>query len=242
MPQLAPCVIRGQRAPKPRLPARLPVTPRAFRDFLSGDCSGNIYLVQTGSFGLAGCGSQATGSQQSFHDVCQAAEPIHADVYAAVHPAHQRLLQKGGEPGMRGVAALHVLQLRPPEKRHPRWLPGSPTACGRTATSQRYSTSFPGHDSAPPQMRRIQPARNRYLVQCQDASSANDLGRISAEQQSWRRFSFDRAGRFASGGCVAVWVAGWMAVGVESRRTQLRDGRHGDGRGGAILWRGDHRY
>ena len=45
-----------------------------------------------------------------------------------------------------------------------------------------------------------------------------------------------------AGGCVAVWVAGWMAVGEESRRIQLRSGRHGDGRGGAILWRGDHRY
>jgi pimeloyl-ACP methyl ester carboxylesterase len=32
---------------------------------------------------------------------------------APLHPAYQRLLKEGGEPGARGFAALHALQLRP---------------------------------------------------------------------------------------------------------------------------------
>jgi len=43
----------------------------------------------------------------------RAPELVDADGHAPLHAPEQRFQQESGEPGARGVAALHVLQLRP---------------------------------------------------------------------------------------------------------------------------------
>ncbi len=45
---------------------------------------------------------------------------------AALHPAHQRLLQEGREAGRRRLDALHTLQLRPTHKTLSRPYPTTP--------------------------------------------------------------------------------------------------------------------
>jgi hypothetical protein len=95
-------------------------------------------------------GARQSQPRQGVHVLCGAAELVDADGCAPVHPTHQRLLNEDRELGVRGVTALHARHLRSlvPDAQHkttagrrprPRWLPGSPTACGRTTTSLRCS-------------------------------------------------------------------------------------------------------
>jgi hypothetical protein len=80
--------------------------------------------ICTGTRTKVRLGKPRPGEDQ--HELRRAPEPHHADEYAPIHKAHERLLQEGREPRRRRRDPLHALQLRPAAQDPREALPAHP--------------------------------------------------------------------------------------------------------------------